>query len=550
MYRKSSFKFAIFLTAVLLVGISERSGAQATDPTGVCGKYQLSDQRCSLLTDEFYSNHLLMTGDSVPTLDLPSASLRAFASEIGPKAFLSTLKSGLNTDAVDAAQAALQTVSTSAATTQSGGSPTVSGSTNLVTKPTTTDLISMAAESGAFTDTINGTTATLQANALGLTKYISNRPVFQRWASSYADRIQPLNFTVTLNVAQSSSSAAATTGAANSATPASIASILLPSNNASLSSFGVAYNVYRRYSPQNKTFLDRWSKAVTANMKQLGTANQTLKADIDLLIPPATIPAVAENMNAAMEAWHVAGRKAETAANPNFDDFVNAYMSYDQAFCNFVLSTPNSAQNALRLAKDIQSFQDAVYTVVNQARGTPLATIAYTYSTPVQKPSTHDATASFSYLFKSGTQLTGNFAASVYANVPTGAAYGRLRDIQVSGELDKPFGGTAAAPRGTFSVAGYDQYQSDPTVLNITAGNLVPGTNITLPNNAQVLLGTAGWLGVVQGKVVFNLKGGLTIPVAVKWSNKTDLLQGSDTRGQIGVSYDLSALSSLVTGQK
>jgi len=90
MYRKSSFKFAIFLTAVLLVGISERSGAQATDPTGVCGKYQLSDQRCSLLTDEFYSNHLLMTGDSVPTLDLPSASLRAFASEIGPKAFLST----------------------------------------------------------------------------------------------------------------------------------------------------------------------------------------------------------------------------------------------------------------------------------------------------------------------------------------------------------------------------------------------------------------------------------------------------------------------------
>ena len=149
-----------------------------------------------------------------------------------------------------------------------------------------------------------------------------------------------------------------------------------------------------------------------------------------------------------------------------------------------------------------------------------------------------------------GAQLTANFTAAIYSSLPAGAAYGRLRDFQLSGEFDKPFGGTPDEPRGTLSLAGYGQYQYDPTVLNITAGNLVPGTNIPLPGDAQVLLGTAGWLGVAQGKLTINLKKGLSIPVAVKWSNKTDLLKGDDVRGQVGLSYDLSALSKLISPSK
>lgn len=146
----------------------------------------------------------------------------------------------------------------------------------------------------------------------------------------------------------------------------------------------------------------------------------------------------------------------------------------------------------------------------------------------------------------SGAELTGNFTGEIYSSVPAGAKYTRLKDLQVSAEFDKPFGGTVASPRATWSLAGYGQYQYDPSVLNITAGDLAPGTNISLPSNAQELLGTAGWLGIAQAKLVINLKNGLNVPVAVKWSNKTNLLQGSDTRGQIGISYDLSALKSLV----
>jgi hypothetical protein len=65
-----------------------------------------------------------------------------------------------------------------------------------------------------------------------------------------------------------------------------------------------------------------------------------------------------------------------------------------------------------------------------------------------------------------------------------------------------------------------------------------------------VFLGTAGWLGVVQAKPVSNVGKCLSIPIAVKWSNKTDLLPGSNWKGQFGTTYDLLALPTMLTAKK
>lgn len=536
-----------------------------------CDRHHETD-RCQQLVNEFYVSHgLLAASPSVP-LDQPWGDTVALGNKLAPKAILLQLSTDLKAQAQTdlAAQKALQTISTSAAITQVGGSPSTSGSTNLVTKPTTTDFLSMAAESGAFTDTLNGNALTLQANALGLTKYLANNPVFARWDSSLADRIQPLSFTVSLNVAQSGTSTAPTTGSANSSTPKSIASVVLPTNNASFGSFRANYAIYRPYNPQDKTFLANWRKALVSNQTLLNSTGSAIKVALDALLSPAVMQEIAENLATPQSEWHQAGASAERQAN--FDAFVTAYETYDDAVCNYILSRPDSPKNALALYRALDAFNAAAYTVLNQARGTPLATMSYTYSTPSAKPATHDFTIVFSELFRggkdirdasgkktgqkdetrtflSGAQLTGNFTASIYAKLPTGVTYGRLRDLQVSTEFDKPFGGTIAEPRGVFSLAGYGQFQYDPTVLNITQGNLVPGTNISLPANAQVLLGTKGWLSVAQGKIVFNLSKGLSIPVALKWSNKTDLTKGNDVRGQLGLSYDLSALSKLVSSK-
>lgn len=535
--------------------------AQSPAQTRICARYGEA-ARCQQLFIELFMQRLILKGQQTG-LDTFEGDPQTLEIRLAPRAIQRQFTAQLS---ADAKQTALQTISTSAATNQNGGAPTAAGSTNLVSKPTTTDFISMAAESGAFTDTLNGTTMTIQANGLGLIKYFANQPVFQRWESKYADLIQPLTFTITLNVAQSGSTTAPTAGSANGATPPSIASVLLPTNDASFSSFGANYAVYRPYNPQDKNFRKSWDAALNSNQSALDAATAVIQQNAQTLAP--NIEASKQQTDQQKSKWHKAATEAEAAVevhkgndDQSFEKFVAAYEEYETAFMDALLaSSPDAPKQVLELGKALDAFRDVVYTVLDKARGTPLATLSYLYSTPQDKPATHNFTAVVSYLFKgddpkkrtplTGAQLTANFTTAIYASLPAGAAYGRLRDFQLSGEFDKPFGGTPDEPRGTWSLAGYGQYQYDPTVLNITAGNLVPGTNIPLPGDAQVLLGTAGWLGVAQGKLTINLKKGLSIPVAVKWSNKTDLLKGDDVRGQVGLSYDLSALSKLISPAK
>jgi hypothetical protein len=168
----------------------------------------------------------------------------------------------------------------------------------------------------------------------------------------------------------------------------------------------------------------------------------------------------------------------------------------------------------------------------------------YVYNKPVGQPDTHDfrLVGSGPISKGAGSTWTVNGAATLYGSVPSGAQYGRLKDAQFSGELDKALGSTTSAP--TFSVAGYGQYQEAPSVLNITASS-VP-SSITLPSNAQVFLsGTQGWLGVAQVKVTLNVAGA-QIPLAFKWSNKTNLLDKTKFGAQFGLSYDFSGLKQLV----
>jgi hypothetical protein len=541
--------FASIATAVGPLLFTGQGLAQSKKQLDTCTNLYIPAQAC----------HALARSEIDQLSDM--SDIKTLSSALAPLVLDETIKQGLEKQASAAFQADMQKVSTIGNITQTGGTASTSGSTNLVAKPTTTDFLSLASESGAFTDTISGTTATIQANALGLFKYLNNVPVFAHWDARGADALQPLNFNVTLNIAQNGSTVAPTSGSATNTSLASLASIFVPSNNATLSSFGVTYAVYRRFNPQNQKEVKAWEDAVTANKLQSQTV--AIGAAVGKLIPAgfADSPTTA----AALSTWHSAATEAQQIADPDqkFTALAKAYSVYLRAYTKALLAQTDGLSKAVAFMAAVNTFEDGVYGLINKARGAPIATAGYTYTPSTQKPGTHSFTGSVAYSFLgdpkstslfhlSGAQLTGNFTAVLFASVPSGATYGRLQDYQASGEFDLPFGNKTGnnvlQPIGTFSVAGYGQYQDKPTVLNISAKNLLPGTNITIPSNAQAYLGTAGWLGVVQGKLVFNLKQGLSIPVAVKWSNKTDLLQANDVRGQVGISYDFSALSSLLKG--
>jgi hypothetical protein len=545
---------AASLTQTPLVAQAPPKGAD------LCAKKtHVSISYCKILSNEFYVNQRFKSHTYGPAevLNNPLTQPILFVSANFKTSYLKVVQSAVKTQIQADANSLAQAISSKADVSQPGAGATSAGTTSLVSKPTTTDLISLASESGAFTDTVNGTTLTAQVNVNGLRRYISNQN-FSTLDPHVVDVLQHLTIAATFNVAQSGSNNASSSGAATSSTPSSILNVVLPSNNLTFTSVGANWEIYRPYTPTSKGFNQAWMKAIQTYL----TSNKvdllaSFTSDFNRIDPPAVDLGVDPDIVAARVIWNQAAIDNETSGN--FSKFLDAYEVFVAAVVKKVSANDSTFdQDIVDVYKDIGDIQSVRNTILDNARGS-LATLSYTYSTPPGKPATHDATAVVAYVWSqkdAGAQLTANFGGSWFATVPPGAAYGRLKDYQFSGEFDQPLpphkgpaNASTQLPKATLSLAGYGQYQYAANVLNVTVTNLAPGTNISVPANSQIFTSTPGWLGVAQTKLTFNIGKGASIPIAVKWSNKTDLLNTGDWTGQFGFSYDLSALSSILAAK-
>jgi hypothetical protein len=427
--------------------------------------------------------------------------------------------------------------------TKQAGSPAGnSGSTSLVGKAAATNLLAVAVESGALTQGQTGNTITLQANPADLfreaylgTPHLSYLPV----SSSPLE-----NFTVSVGIAVNANSTTTvpTTGSATSST-VNASSLLLNSSATKLSSLTVNYEFRKMTQDRVKKYLIKnnlkyLSVDSTAETVKANQASNKIKADFEPAAPSSECDVDGYNDIATSQ-----GTDADRIGQfiKRFDGCFSQEVEAAAAAAkkkNNDLDADSSAYNQALLA-DIASFQKKLK---DQISGWDLAA-QYVFNKPVGQPETHDFRLIGSGDLKKsqGAAWTVNAAVSVYQSLPAGAQYGQLKDAQFSGELDKSWGSGSSAP--VIGLAGYGQYQSKPTVLNITSSN-VPG--ITLPANSQAFLaGTQGWLGVFQLKTTVRV-GGAQIPLAVKWSNKPDLLGKNRLGAQFGVSYDFSQLKQLV----
>jgi len=436
-----------------------------------------------------------------------------------------------------------QKVATNNGQTKQAGSPAAaSGSTSLVGKAAATNLLAVAVESGALTQGQTGNTITLQANPADLFRdaYLGTPQLSYLPANS-----SPLeNFTVSAGIAANanSSTSVPTTGSATSPT-INASSVLLNSSATKLSSLTVSYE-FRKMTE------DRINKYLIKNKMT------------HLFIQPDGKTSPAAHQASASFTKHFVQKTAPGCDPTSYQAIASAggeitpvvlqvVTKFDDCFKQDVdeatadpkvkgdLDTDWSAYT-LALQADIASFQKSIK---DQISGWDLAA-QYVFNKPVNQPETHDfrLIGSGDVKKSQGAAWTVNGAASIYQDLPSGAQYGRLKDAQFSGELDKSWGAGASAP--VIALAGYGQYQSKPSVLNITASSVPSG--ITLPANPQVFLaGSQGWLGVIQVKTTVRVAGS-QIPIAVKWSNKPDLLGKSKLGAQFGVNYDFSQLSQLI----
>jgi len=465
-------------------------------------------------------NHLDFT-----TMDQPDEFVRAFSRQ--------------NAETL-ALQAAVQSAQNYRPDKQLSPSSNASGTTSLVSKAGASDLLSLALDAGALTRSINGSTATINGNLDGIFRAATNySPLCVYPCLSFANSglqwvdthlLQPVNVSVLTALAQQSSTTAPAAGQASGTTSTPLSSVAIPTGAEKITSVLARYQILNKYDPHSAKFKQKWEEVKKQEKfpASLITANNSILGVRDIVVKKAT----PLNRDAIVGA-------AKQGDQQLADYFDNYYQSQIKTL------GPDVSAAVSEAVQNIAASQQIWEKVRQEAAGT-LFTLEYSYNHPLSQPDTHDLKIIYGYAPGSVSgMLSLNGAFSIYDTLPAGAKYGRLHYGQVSGEYDRPFTVGGNPNLLALSLAGYWQYQPHPSILNIPAGTVAPGTTIPIPNGTQEFVGTAGSLWVTQAKITLRQKGGINIPIGVKWSNKSDLLSGNKVGAQVGISYDFSSLSSL-----
>jgi hypothetical protein len=206
----------------------------------------------------------------------------------------------------------------------------------------------------------------------------------------------------------------------------------------------------------------------------------------------------------------------------------------------------------------------------------PVLSFEYDYNTPVNQPTTSTAKLLLSYSwrklkcssgsssgdstststvdrFTTTVNVGGNFYNSAPSSVPSAGAF---RDAQAGSEFDVAMCPQIKQPilsyltNATIGLTYYYQDQVSPSILKVaSAGMPLPGINITgLSSSATQVFTKKGPINFVQLKYGLGFGKNVKFPIAISWSNRTDLMTHALWSAQFGVSYDFSSLLNSSSG--
>lgn len=210
------------------------------------------------------------------------------------------------------------------------------------------------------------------------------------------------------------------------------------------------------------------------------------------------------------------------------------------------------------------NFDQALLSAIS----TPVISLEYDFNTPQNQPSNstlkvivgksfgkakctgpQDSTGASEFEIPDPWTITVNAGTSLYNSTPSSSIPGASiwRDFQAGAEIDyavctsrylgEKFGDS------TLGLAYYYQDQTSPSILNVTPGTPLTGISfVGLPTSATQVFTKKGPINVAQFKYGFGVGKSVSFPIAVGWSNRTELITHAIWGVQFGVSYDLSSL--------
>jgi hypothetical protein len=223
-------------------------------------------------------------------------------------------------------------------------------------------------------------------------------------------------------------------------------------------------------------------------------------------------------------------------------DFRNVFNDRLQALTDALLSADQSFATKLVAASRAFSGYLAVRDDLVMKAQVHKGSLEYTNHSPLNQPGTSNLRFIYSHQpTKAPLVFTVNAALTAYDTKPNQGS--QLRDVQLAGQLDRQLGQVPSLGHAVLTLAAYYQWMRDDAVVDLSKAAASTLTGLTLGDNAATVLGTAGHIVVVQGKVSIPINDVVKVPFSVTWSNRRELVPDTHTvRGQVGLAIDLDGV--------
>lgn len=413
-------------------------------------------------------------------------------------------------------------------------------STNAVSKTGVADLFSAALENGALTRTQEGTATTFRINAYGVSTLFHGSRTDCSISNPLCDSKSELflrGLSATLTIDNSTGQAvvpASTTSNSGTTVPLGITR-----QGGRIASAGAHFDVLRRARRLDPKQYDVFKT-------QVGTAQAEANNYSQALAATGSNNAEFKTFSTCVQNGFEVTLKNSTAAA----EFERAY-----EVCLAQLYKALSGSSVLaKLSSARTEYYQAMSKALHDLLFKPQLSVEYTHDRPIDQPSLSTIRLIYDFKFLGRDSrgqgnvddpqgaLTFNFGATIYETIPQGVRAGKFRSAQAALQFDRKIGKLEWQNRPVVSLAGYYQYQKESSILQFGNDAQTPILPIPLPKPAVELLNTKGGIGIVQGKVTIPITDVLNVPIAVSWSNRTELLKASEVRGQFGISVDLDKL--------
>ncbi len=435
------------------------------------------------------------------------------------------------------AQARSGTVDTSAVeearTDKQVGAPAGSGSTSLLSKGAVPGILGFAVENGALTQATEGTTVTLRGNLVGWLDLLRNQDFITSYqdGSGFVRGLRRVSYSFTLNT---DTKTASNEESASSGPPLTANAIRARLDKAAQQLAGYSVRV---------AIVDRRDPRTAANRASIATVADT--HGVNLLKANDAFDAFLSSAEYTRK-WfpETIDQLADPTRRLSVADIQRILYQRLESLRLTMISRIDGFNDAVaRNLLALQAYDKARLRLFEAIRKRPLFALEYVGARTTDLP--HTSTLRFIAEGQWGPRvdLTANAAFTFQHERPEASPLpadvtGR-RDVQVGGQMDVPLGSLQK---------------------RLSTGSGIGAPVVAVAFLSQKLTGRAavafagstfavepGWIHALQAKVSVPVKGsGLKIPLSVTYSNRTELLKEKNVRGQIGITFDMDVLASVV----